>query len=80
MNFKGLMAMTAAVALTATPALAAATSAARALAPATESVEGSEAVDGGTWLIIGLAVAAAGAGVWALADGGGNGVEAPVSP
>ncbi|MGS1016294.1 hypothetical protein [Allosphingosinicella humi] len=79
MNFKGLMAVTAAVALAATPAIAANNAAPT---PAVEYVDGSQQADAGTWVIVGLGVVAAGLGIWALADGGDNGVEAPapVSP
>lgn len=76
--FKGLLAATVAVALSATPALAAANTAHTArLAPAAETVDGSELGGSTSIIVIALAVIAAGLGLWAIVDDGG---DEPVSP
>lgn len=78
MIFKGLVTAAAAVALAATPALAAASNArAAAPAPAVETVDGSELGGTSNIVVILLAVVAAGLGIWAIADDGG---DEPVSP
>lgn len=75
MVFKGIIAAAAAVALAASPAVAAVNAAPLSIAPATETAEGSQ-LGGASLLIVLLAVVAAGAGIWAIAD---NDDEAPVS-
>ena len=80
MIFKGIVTAVTAVALAATPALAAEASARAAttqLAPATESVEGSQLDGGANIIVIVLALVAAGLGLWAIVDDGG---DEPVSP
>lgn len=78
--FKGLIAATASLALMATPAMSASAPAAAAateVAPAGESAEGAEFIGGGNFVIVVLALIAAGLGLWALLD---NGDDSPASP
>lgn len=73
MIFKGLVATTVALGLAVSPAIAASNSAAAlSLAPANEVVDGAELGGGTSVIVVLLAVVAAGLGIWAIVDDGGD--------